>query len=67
MLTNILFGLLGEYTDKDSKQVMEDASRELWLNADEALVSMMKRKGQVTPVVKALLSKLIRGIVNGLK
>ena len=37
------------------------------LNADEALVSMMKRKGQVTPVVKALLSKLIRGIVNGLK
>jgi ATP-dependent Clp protease protease subunit len=34
---DILFGLLGEYTDKDSKQVMEDASRDLWLNADEAL------------------------------
>ena len=33
---DILFGLLGQYTDKDPKQVMEDASRDLWLNADEA-------------------------------
>ena len=33
----LLFGLLGKYTDKDPKQVMEDASRDLWLNADEAL------------------------------
>ena len=33
---DILFGLLGQYTDKDAKQVMEDASRDLWLNADEA-------------------------------
>ena len=33
----LLFGLLGEYTDKDPKQVMEDASRDLWLNSDEAL------------------------------
>ena len=32
-----LFGLLGKYTDKDPKQVMEDANRDLWLNADEAL------------------------------
>ena len=35
---DILFGLLGQYTDKDPKQVMEDASRDLWLNADEAKV-----------------------------
>lgn len=34
---DLLFGLLGKYTDKDPKQVMEDASRDLWLNADEAL------------------------------
>jgi ATP-dependent Clp protease protease subunit len=32
----ILFSLLGDYTDKDPKQVMEDASRDLWLNAEEA-------------------------------
>lgn len=33
----ILFGLLGEYTNKDPKQVLEDANRDLWLNAEEAL------------------------------
>jgi ATP-dependent Clp protease protease subunit len=32
-----LFDLLGKYTNKDPKQVMEDASRDLWLNAEEAL------------------------------
>ena len=31
-----LFGLLGQYTDKDPKPVMEDASRDLWLDAEEA-------------------------------
>jgi ATP-dependent Clp protease protease subunit len=31
-----LFGLLGEYTDKDPLVVMEDASRDLWLDAEEA-------------------------------
>ena len=31
-----LFELLGEYTSKDKKQVLEDASRDLWLNAEEA-------------------------------
>ena len=31
-----LFELLGEYTGKDKKQVLEDASRDLWLNAEEA-------------------------------
>jgi ATP-dependent Clp protease protease subunit len=33
---DILFGLLGKYTDKDPAQVLEDANRDLWLNADEA-------------------------------
>jgi ATP-dependent Clp protease protease subunit len=32
----ILFGLLGEYCGKDPKQVLEDASRDLWLTGDEA-------------------------------
>ena len=32
-----LFGLLGEYTNKTPEQVLEDASRDLWLTADEAL------------------------------
>jgi len=33
----ILFDLLGKCTNKDPKQVMEDASRDKWLNSDEAL------------------------------
>jgi ATP-dependent Clp protease protease subunit len=33
----ILFELLGEYCDKDPKQVMEDAKRDLWLDVDEAI------------------------------
>ena len=33
----ILFGLLGEYTDKSPEKVMEDATRDLWLNSEEAL------------------------------
>jgi ATP-dependent Clp protease protease subunit len=33
----LLFDLLGEYTNKDPKQVMEDATRDLWLNSQEAL------------------------------
>jgi ATP-dependent Clp protease protease subunit len=32
----ILFKLLGDYCDKDFKQVLEDASRDLWLTAEEA-------------------------------
>jgi ATP-dependent Clp protease protease subunit len=31
-----LFRMLGEYTDKDPKQVMEDASRDLWLDSETA-------------------------------
>ena len=34
---DLLFGLLGEYTNKDPKQVMKDAERDLWLSAEEAL------------------------------
>lgn len=34
---DLLFGLLGEYTNKDPKQVLKDAERDLWLSADEAL------------------------------
>jgi ATP-dependent Clp protease protease subunit len=33
----ILFDLLGEYCDKDPKQVMEDSTRDKWLTAKEAL------------------------------
>jgi ATP-dependent Clp protease protease subunit len=33
----ILFELLGGYCDKDPKQVMEDAQRDLWLSSEEAL------------------------------
>jgi ATP-dependent Clp protease protease subunit len=33
----ILFGLLGQYTDKDAEQVLEDSARGMWLTADEAL------------------------------
>lgn len=31
-----LFSLLGEYTDKSPEQVLEDANRDLWLDAEEA-------------------------------
>ena len=34
---NLLFKLLGEYTNKDPKQVMEDSKRDLWLSSEEAL------------------------------
>ena len=33
----ILFELLGEYCGKSAKQVAQDAQRDLWLSADEAL------------------------------
>ncbi len=32
----ILFNLLGGYTNKSPEQVLEDANRDLWLNAEEA-------------------------------
>lgn len=33
----ILFELLGEYCDKDPKQVAEDANRDFWMDAKEAV------------------------------
>ena len=33
---DILFGLLGKYTDKEPKQVIADTARDLWLSAEEA-------------------------------
>lgn len=36
-LNDTLFNLLGEYCGKDAEQVKQDASRDLWLNSDEAL------------------------------
>jgi ATP-dependent Clp protease protease subunit len=36
-LNNILFNLLGEYCGKTSEKVKKDASRDLWLSAQEAL------------------------------
>jgi ATP-dependent Clp protease protease subunit len=32
----ILFGLLGQYCDKEPEKVMEDAMRDLWLTSEEA-------------------------------
>jgi ATP-dependent Clp protease protease subunit len=42
-----LFELLGKYTNKKPKQVMEDASRDLWLNAEEA-----KEYGIIDDIIK---------------
>jgi len=36
-VNDLLFELLGEYCGKDAAQVKEDASRDLWLSAKEAL------------------------------
>ena len=36
-LNDILFGLLGEYCGKDPEQVKIDASRDLWLDSEQAL------------------------------
>ena len=36
-INTVLFDLLGGYCDKDPKQVKKDASRDLWLNSEEAL------------------------------
>jgi ATP-dependent Clp protease protease subunit len=36
-VNNILFDLLGSYCNKSAEQVMLDATRDLWLSAEEAL------------------------------
>jgi ATP-dependent Clp protease protease subunit len=43
----ILFELLGSYCGKKAEQVMKDATRDLWLSADEAL-----KYGIIDEVVK---------------
>ena len=48
----ILFGLLGKYTDKDPKQVMKDATRDLWLTSDEAVTYGIIDKVIANKVVK---------------
>jgi ATP-dependent Clp protease protease subunit len=52
-LNDILFGLLGEFCGKDPEQVKLDASRDLWLDSDQALeygiideVVKSKKKGK---------------------
>ena len=52
-LNDILFGLLGEFCGKDPEQVKMDASRDLWLDSDQALeygiideVVKSKKKGK---------------------
>jgi len=36
-LNDTLFNLLGEFCDKDAEVVKQDASRDLWLSAEDAL------------------------------
>jgi ATP-dependent Clp protease protease subunit len=36
-INNTLFGLLGEYCNKDAEQVKLDATRDLWLDSQEAV------------------------------
>jgi len=36
-VNELLFNLLGEYCGKDPKKVMKDASRDLWLSAEESV------------------------------
>ena len=33
----LLFGLLGKFCNKDPKQIMKDAQRDFWMNAEESL------------------------------
>jgi ATP-dependent Clp protease protease subunit len=36
-VNDILFKLLGEYCGKTAKQVAKDATRDFWLNSEEAV------------------------------
>ena len=53
-VNNILFDLLGKYCNKPSKQVMKDATRDLWLNAEKAL-----SYGIIDEIVKTKKKELI--------
>ncbi len=51
---DILFDLLGKYTDKDPKQVLDDAKRDMWLTAEEAVAygivdGVIHNKAKVKP------------------
>ena len=46
-INNILFKLLGEYCGKTAKEVAKDATRDFWLNAEEA-----KKYGIIDHVIK---------------
>jgi ATP-dependent Clp protease protease subunit len=48
----ILFELLGSYCDKTPEQVTEDASRDMWLSAEEAV-----EYGIIDEVVKSSKGK----------
>ena len=45
---NILFDLLGEFCNKDPKQVMKDSSRDFWMSSEEAL-----KYGIIDEIVKS--------------
>jgi ATP-dependent Clp protease protease subunit len=47
-----LFNLLGSYCDKKPEQVMSDATRDLWLNAEEAL-----KYGIIDEIINPIKSK----------
>lgn len=48
----LLFDMLGKYTDKDPKQVLLDADRDLWMSSEEAM-----NYGVVDKIIKNKLKK----------
>ena len=53
-INDVLFELLGEYCGKTAEQVKEDASRDLWLGANDALEygiidEIVTPKGEIKP------------------
>lgn len=52
---DILFGLLGKYTNKEPDQVMIDATRDLWLSASEA-----KAYGIIDDIIENKKVKIVK-------
>ena len=48
-MNNLLFDLLGGYCGKEPKQVKKDATRDLWLDAEQS-----KKYGIVDTILKSL-------------